>query len=453
MRVGTYARISDDAEQLGLGVERQQRDTRDLVERRSWTLAEPYVDNDLSAYHPKVKRPEFERMLADLDAGTLQGIAVYDLDRLARQPSDLERIIAIYDRKPLVFATVQGDIDLSTPDGRTMARVMVAFANKASMDTARRVAAKKLEKAINGMGFSNYRPFGWNEDRLTLNEPEAEILQEAAHDTLAGTGIFVVCDRLNQRGIRTVRGNIWKTHAMRRVLMAPRIAGFAVYQGELLTDSAGNAIRGKWVSILDEPTWRAVVEVLANTRGRKQRGTIGLLSNIARCGKCGTGLIIARKPRNTLYVCRSTDSGGCAGVGISAPKLEEQVQAFLFAYLDGHQTENPAPEWSGLPRLTEINSKLAELMEQYRTGLDGSIVFPMVRQLESERNELRAQQAKFAGLRSRKSTLTVAGEWDDLDLFDKRAVIQSVIEAVVVRPVGRLAGHYQPERVDVIPLG
>ncbi len=39
-----------------------------------------------------------------------------------------------YDGRPLVFATVQGDIDLSTPAGRTMARVMVAFANKASMD-------------------------------------------------------------------------------------------------------------------------------------------------------------------------------------------------------------------------------------------------------------------------------------------------------------------------------
>jgi hypothetical protein len=164
---------------------------------------------------------------------------VYDVDRLARQPADLERIIKTYDRKSLVFATVQGDIDLSTPDGRTMARVMVAFANKASMDTARRVARQKLEKATNGVGFSNYRPFGWNEDRLTLNDPEAEILRQAAREVLAGTGLFGICGRLNRLGIKTVRGNVWKTHAMRRVLRAPRIAGFAVYQRELLADSGG----------------------------------------------------------------------------------------------------------------------------------------------------------------------------------------------------------------------
>src|SRR5260370_29084652 len=76
MRVGTYARISDDAEQLGLGVGRQQDDTRKLVDLRGWTLADTYLDNDVSAYQPKVIRPDFERMLADLETGVIQGAIV-----------------------------------------------------------------------------------------------------------------------------------------------------------------------------------------------------------------------------------------------------------------------------------------------------------------------------------------------------------------------------------------
>ena len=449
MRVGTYARISDDSEQLGLGVGRQQDDTRKLVDLRGWTLADIYVNNDVSAYQPKVTRPDFERMLAGLEAGAIQGIAVYNLDRLARQPADLERIISIYDRKPLVFATVQGDIDLSTPDGRTMARVMVAFANKASMDTARRVARQKLEKATNGIGFSNYRPFGWNEDRLTLNEPEAEILRRAARDVLVGTGLFVICGHLNRKGIRTVRGNIWKTHAMRRVLRAPRIAGFAVYQGELLTDSAGNPVRGKWQPILDEETWRAVDSILGNTKSRVERKPGGLLTNIARCGKCGTGMIVARKKGTFYYLCRGTDSGGCAGVGISGPRLDAQIKALLSAYLD-EEIQTPQPVWGGQARLEEVSAKIAELMEQYRTGLSGSIVFPMIRRLEDERNDLQTEQASFNKIKARKQ-ITFAGEWDDLDLYAKREIIQSVIEAVVIRPTGR-TGLYDPTRVDVIPL-
>jgi site-specific DNA recombinase len=388
-------------------------------------------------------------MLADLEAGTVQGIVVYDLDRLARQPADLERIIKTYDCKPLVFATVQGDIDLSTPDGRTMARVMVAFANKAGMDTARRVARQKLEKATNGVGFSNYRPFGWNEDRLTLNEPEAEILRQAARDVLAGTGLFVICGRLNRQGIKTARGNVWKTHAMRRVLRAPRIAGFAVYQRELLTDSGGNPVRGKWEPILDEATWRAVDNILGNTKSRVERKPGGLLTNIARCGKCGAGMIVARKKGTFYYLCRGPDSGGCAGTGISGPRLEAQIKDLLFAYLD-KRLEVPQPVWEDQTRLDEVNSKIAELMEQYRVGMSGSIVFPMIRRLEDERNNLQTEQASFIKIKARKQ-ITLTGEWEDLDLYAKREVIQSVIEAVVIRPTGR-TGLYDPSRVDVIPL-
>jgi site-specific DNA recombinase len=100
---------------------------------------------------PRVKRPEFEHLMEDLERGFLDGLVVYDLDRFARQPLDLERSIRIFDSRKLVFATVQSDIDLSTSDGRTMARIMVAFANKTSMDTSRRVRRKHLELAQTGV--------------------------------------------------------------------------------------------------------------------------------------------------------------------------------------------------------------------------------------------------------------------------------------------------------------
>jgi DNA invertase Pin-like site-specific DNA recombinase len=452
MKVGSYARISYGDDE-GLGIARQQHDTRALLRLRGWAEGPQYVDRNLSAYKSDVVRPDFERMLDDLEARRIGGIVCWDLDRLARQPSDLERVIAIYDKVPdLVFATVQGDLQLATSDGRTLARVMCAFANKASADTARRMARKKLEKAMAGMGTSNYRPFGWNEDRLTLNEAEAAILRQAANDIMLGAGIFVICTRLNAKGIKTVRGNTWKTHAMRRVLSAPRMAGFAVYQGQMLQDDDGNPIKGNWAPILDEATWRAVCAVLTNTKRSKQRGNSGLLTGIARCGKCGTGLRIARKPRITTYECRGPDSGGCAGVSISALKLEEQVETLLFAYLSDREISTQH-SWEGQARLDEVNQKLSELMEQYRIGgASATVVFPLLRQLEQERDELLTRHAEFTRQEARQS-VTVSGGWQDLDVFAKRAVIQSVIEAVVVKPVGRRRGsHYDPSRVDVVPL-
>ena len=73
-----------------------------------------------------------------------------------------------------------------------------------------------------------------------------------------------------------------------------------------------------------------------------------------------------------------------------------------------------------------------------------------MRQLESERDELQTEHAQFTQRRHRKA-ITLSGSWEDMDVFAKRAVIQSVIEAVVVRPVGR-RGVYDPSRVDVVPL-
>jgi len=137
--VAVYARISKDDDERACGVARQTADCHAIAAVRRWTVAEPYLDNDLSAFKAQVRRPAFERMLQDLKAGLLDGLVVYDLDRLARQPADLERILSIFDSRPsLRFATVQGDLDLMSSDGRTMARVLIAFANKSSMDTSRR---------------------------------------------------------------------------------------------------------------------------------------------------------------------------------------------------------------------------------------------------------------------------------------------------------------------------
>ena len=110
----------------------------------------------------------------------------------------------------------------------------------------------------------------------------------------------------------------------------------------------------------------------------------------------------------------------------------------MFAYLDGREVE-PDETWSGQSRLDEITAKIGELMEQYRIGLSGSIVFPMIRKLESEQQELSAEQTRFTRLQHRKS-VTLVSEWQDMDVYAKRAVIQSAIEAIVIKPSAECPG-------------
>ena len=139
VRVGAYARISEDSTGRSAGVLRQEQDCRELADREGWSVVEVYRDNDVSAYAKKVVRPEWRRLLDDLRAGRLDGLVVYDLDRVARRVRDLEDLLDIFeDRRGLRFRAVTGSVDLATSSGRAMARVLVTMAHKASEDTARR---------------------------------------------------------------------------------------------------------------------------------------------------------------------------------------------------------------------------------------------------------------------------------------------------------------------------
>ena len=63
-----YVRISQDRSGAGLGVERQEAECRELADRLGWTVADMYCDNDISAYSGR-RRPDYESMLADVEAG------------------------------------------------------------------------------------------------------------------------------------------------------------------------------------------------------------------------------------------------------------------------------------------------------------------------------------------------------------------------------------------------
>jgi DNA invertase Pin-like site-specific DNA recombinase len=126
VRAGVYARISSDREGDGLGVARQIADCERLAEPKGWRVIEHYVDDDVSAWNGK-RRPEYARSLADLQLGTITGLLVYDLDRLHRQPSELESFIDLCQRLGMTnVASVSGDIDLTTADGQFQARILGA---------------------------------------------------------------------------------------------------------------------------------------------------------------------------------------------------------------------------------------------------------------------------------------------------------------------------------------
>jgi site-specific DNA recombinase len=217
-----YARISSDLEGTALGVLRQLEDCRQLARELGWTIGEEYVDNDLSAYSGR-KRPAYERMLEDLSDGLRDAVLVYHEDRLTRRPVELERFVDVAAAAGAqVRFVVGGAVDLADGDALLKLRIMSAVAANESAAKSRRVKRKLEQVAAEGRphGGSN-RPFGFEDDKITIRPDEAEIIRQLVARFLAGERTRSLARWLDDEGIRTVRGGPWRTPTLKSLFGEP----------------------------------------------------------------------------------------------------------------------------------------------------------------------------------------------------------------------------------------
>ena len=223
MKAAIYTRMSSDSG-TGLGVARQEQDCRALAAKQGWRIVGVYADNDISA-SSGTPRPGYRRLLDDLCEGLFNALVVWDLDRLHRRPIELEEFLDLADRYKIALATVGGEVDLATPQGRMVARIKGAVARQEVEQISRRLRRKQLELAEAGKVGSGGIGLWPPPDRMTLVAYEADIICEAAKRVLAGESLGGIAADLTARGVATVRGGPWLRTSLRELLLRPRIAG------------------------------------------------------------------------------------------------------------------------------------------------------------------------------------------------------------------------------------
>lgn len=474
LRVGAYVRVSEDKSDDAEAVGRQQKDTAALIEREGGTVAHVYEENDTSAYRKRrvqrtdergqtltvyrVLRPVYQQMLTDLRSGVIDAAVVYDVDRLARDPRDLEDAIEVVEhyKRPILGAT--GGLDLLTDNGRAMARVLVAMANKSSADTARRVKRKHLDNAEQGIPVGGARPFGWQDDKRTLDDTEAELVKEAAVRVLAGAPLSAIVTDWNRRGIVTTRGNAWTPKALGGVLANPRVCGYSARNRTApdgrtvltIVQVDGQPVQGVWEPIVSVREWEALCLALTPRR-RRPGGNVHryLLSGIAGCGKCGApmrGLLRNRTRAGLVYTtfayqCHSAALGGCGGTSVMGPATDTLITEAVF---QRYEREKPEPEalpvWDREDDLARAEQNLADLTAAWKRGdVDSADYFGLRGDLSTEEKALRTERAQvFAA-----HTAAVAApgdlrtEWEGYSLAQKRAALSALLVAVEVKPYVR----------------
>lgn len=313
--VAIYARISQDGTGEGEGVERQLADCRAMLPARP--RAVEYVDNDVSAFSG-IRRPEFERLMADVAAGRVGAVYTYSADRLYRRLVDLERIVDTFTAAGVAIHTVRsGDVDLDSADGRSFARIMGTLAQRESEKTAERIRRQKKARRDQGVYHSSLRPFGWHKvaGEWLPKPDEAELVAAAYADFLAGTSLRAIMSRWRDAGVVGVKGVTMTAVQVRAIIMNSRHAGLLAYHGELVRDDDGNPqpiADGR--SIVDVATWTEAQIILRDPNRRTSTGRPArtLLSGLVRCGRCGEKMTSAHmieksKVRRHVYVCQKGD--------------------------------------------------------------------------------------------------------------------------------------------------
>ena len=149
-----YGRVSTNNQ----SVSNQLHDLKEVCERNGWTIVDEYIDEGISGTHGRDKRPEFDRLLKDVNRKKFDGILVWDISRLGRSLQHLVSFLNDVMSKDIDLYIHKQGIDTSTPTGKMMygfisvmseyERTLIVERVKSGLETAKR-KGKKLGRPTN----------------------------------------------------------------------------------------------------------------------------------------------------------------------------------------------------------------------------------------------------------------------------------------------------------------
>ena len=231
-----------------------------------WTVTKDrYDDGGFSG--GTLERPGLKRLLADIEAGKVDIILLYKIDRLTRSLSDFAKIVEILDRKGASFVSITQSFNTTTSMGRLTLNMLLSFAQFEREVTGERIRDKIYASKRKGIWMGGPVPLGYDvvERKLVVNEPEAEQVRDIMQLYLTSSSVPELVEilarngsytKIQQRkdgetkgGVHFKRGNLYH-------LLSNR-----VYRG--MTVHKGEAFDGEHEAIVSEEQWNQVQAKLA----------------------------------------------------------------------------------------------------------------------------------------------------------------------------------------------
>ena len=505
------ARLSDNRDDVDLTDEGIPRSLDDQVQRMRERCAElgwrPWkvIKNPrLSAYKRRkvtlpdgrreyrVFRPDLREALEDLTAGRATRLLCLDLDRAFRDPRDLQDLIDVveHSRHRIVVESCTGSLHMEKGRDNFDAEIRVLVANKASRDTARRVSAARERQARSGQFGGGRRPFGfccgapqapvgtapegvvcaWHGGRdcrsgITPIPAETAVIYDCSHRLLQGVSLRALAAELRRQQVPTVTGTPWRAETLREILLRPRNAGLAVFQGKVL-----EGVLAPWAPIVTREVWAAVVAKLTDPSRRTGPGAAPkwLGSGLYRCGICtppGTATVGkpvtvqvtlggGRQPGEPRYQCK-----GHSHLTRNVGYVDRVVVAHvLYALTHPRRVEllAPPPPQVDAVALRDERAAIRARLEQFavdevlgtRTHAQVSAATAAGNARIDEIDNLLNTNATSDPLAQFVNTADPLTAWWDASLANRRLVIEQLC-TVTILPAGRRGRGFDASSVRI----
>jgi len=240
-----------------------------------WTVS-PALYDDGGFSGGTLERPALKRLLADIEAGQIDVIVVYKVDRLTRALSDFAKLVEIFDRRGVSFVSITQQFNTTTSMGRLTLNVLLSFAQFEREVIGERVRDKIAASKKKGMWMGGMPPLGYDvkERKLVVNDDEARAVADMCRRYLALKSVHALMDERAEAGIQSKRrvrhdGTEYGGQKLSRGALYLMLQN-RIYRGEIT--HKGNSYAGEHPAIIEQPLWDEVQTVLTNNRIERATG-------------------------------------------------------------------------------------------------------------------------------------------------------------------------------------
>lgn len=289
MTVGIYIRVSTEEQaNEGYSISAQRERLKAFCIAQNWNEHKFYVDEGISGR--STNRPQFKKIMNDIEAGHINVLLVYRLDRLTRSVRDLHKILDHLEKFNCVFRSATEIYDTSTAMGRMFITIVAAIAEWESANLGERVKMGQIEKA-HQKEWAAQAPYGFYKDekhKLHQHKEEIEAVKLMVQKVREGFSFRQLALYMDSTKYKPRRGYKWHIRTLMELMHNPALYGAMRWKDEI--------IEGTHEGIMSKEEFEQLQKIIKSRQNYKKRDvkSVFVYQTKLICPDCGSRLTSER---------------------------------------------------------------------------------------------------------------------------------------------------------------